>query len=77
MARIKSLIVRVGVDRAGKSHNCQANAANRVGMGDVRLKVKNGRGWDHYCKECAEVMITRGIESLTGLKGLKPASDGE
>lgn len=58
---IKSLIVQVGVDTAGKAHNCQANARHRIEKGDVRLKVRNGRGWDHYCKACAETIIARDI----------------
>jgi len=72
MARIKSLIIQLGVDTAGKAHNCQANASHRIEKGDVRLKVRNGRGWDHYCRACAETMIARDIERLTGLQGLNP-----
>ncbi len=74
MARIKSLIVQVGIDTAGKSHNCQANTRHRINMGDVRLKVKNGRGWDHYCKACAETIIRRDIQKLMELQKLKPVS---
>jgi hypothetical protein len=72
MARIKSLITQLGVDTAGKAHNCQANASHRIEKGDVRLKVRNGRGWDHYCRHCAQTMIARDIEKLTLLHSLKP-----
>jgi hypothetical protein len=54
MARIKSLIAQVEIDTAGKAHNCQANARHRVQKGEIRLKVRNGRSWDHYCRDCAE-----------------------
>ncbi len=70
MARIKTLIIQVKIDTAGSSHNCQANAQHRIEKGDIRLKVRNGRGWDHYCKACAEIMITRDIQKLTELQGL-------
>ena len=30
MARIKSLIIQVQIDRAGKAHSCQANARHRL-----------------------------------------------
>jgi hypothetical protein len=30
-------------------HNCQASEAHRLVRGDKRLKVCNGRSWDHYC----------------------------
>lgn len=72
MARIKSLVVQVEVDRAGKSHNCQANARHRIQMGDVRLKVRNGRSWDHYCAECAKVIIAKDKEKLEALGLMQP-----
>jgi hypothetical protein len=69
---IKSLITRVEVDTAGRSHNCQANARHRIAMGDVRLKVRNGRSWDHYCCACAETIIARDLVRLTELRKLTP-----
>ena len=74
---IKSLVVQVGVDKAGKAHNCQANARHRIEKGDVRLKVRNGRGWDHYCRACAVTMIARDIEKLTALHSLTPTEPDE
>jgi hypothetical protein len=70
---IKSLVVQVGVDTAGKAHNCQASAKHRIERGDVRLKVRNGRGWDHYCRACALSIISRDISKLTALQGLSPS----
>ena len=64
MARIKSLIIQVRIDAAGKAHDCQANALHQVKKGDLRLKVRNGRGWDHYCRVCAETIIDRDIQKL-------------
>lgn len=71
MARIKSLIVQVKIDRAGAAHNCKGNARHRVEKGDVRLKVRNGRSWSHYCVSCAEIIIAHDIQKLTMLKALK------
>ena len=68
MSRIKSLIAQVQIDRAGKTHNCQANARHRVEKGDLRLKVRNGRSWDHYCRACAELIIDHDIQKLTNLR---------
>jgi hypothetical protein len=73
----KSLVVQVGVDIAGRAHNCQANARHRIKKGDVRLKVRNGRSWDHYCRVCAETIIARDIAKLTALQSLEPRSDQE
>lgn len=64
MPRIKSLVERIEVDQAGKAHNCQANARHRIEKGDKRLKVRNGRSWDHYCLECARTIIQRDIAAL-------------
>lgn len=71
----KSLITQVRVDIAGKSHNCQANRTHRVMMGEVRLKVRNGRSWDHYCRDCAINILARDIEKLTALQSLTPTVD--
>ena len=72
---IKSLITRVEIDIAARSHFCQANKNHRVTMGDVRLKVRNGRSWDHYCQNCATTIISRDIAKLTDLLKLQPSSD--
>lgn len=68
MSRIKSLIEQIGIDTAGHSHNCQGNAAHRIEKGKFRLKVKNGRGWDHYCLACAKNIVARDIQKLTELQ---------
>lgn len=69
---IKSLVTHVEIDIAGKAHNCQANAKHRIEKGDVRLKVRNGRSWDHYCLGCAKNIIGRDIEKLKRLQEMKP-----
>lgn len=68
----KSLIETVRIDVALSSHNCQANQAHRVNKGDVRLKVRDGMGWAHYCKDCALKIINKDIAKLTTLRNLKP-----
>lgn len=72
MPRIKSLIVRVEIDTARKAHNCQANGNHRIQKGNVRLKVRNGRGWDHYCEACAKNMIEKDLSKLIKLQQLSP-----
>jgi len=67
----KSLVVQVRVDTAGKAHNCQGNSKHRIERGDVRLKVRNGRSWDHYCRACAENIITRDLHKLSELMKLE------
>ena len=44
-------------------------------MGDVRLKVRNGRSWDHYCHDCALTILARDIVKLTALQSLTPKAD--
>ena len=67
MPRIKSLIIRTKPDVAKKAHNCQANAQHRIERGDKRLNIRNGRGWDYYCLECAMVIVKRDVATLYGL----------
>jgi len=68
MPRIKSIVLRVEIDQAKKSHNCQANSAHRIQGGDTRLNVRNGRSWDRYCVSCARTMIERDIAELQELQ---------
>lgn len=64
MPRIKSLVIHVEVDAAQKAHDCQGNSRHRIERGDARLKVRNERGWDHYCLSCAKTIVERDIASL-------------
>jgi hypothetical protein len=68
MARIKSIIIRVEIDQAKKSHNCQANAAHRILAGATRLNVRNGRSWDRYCVPCAQMILQRDLAKLVELQ---------
>lgn len=81
MPRIRSVLIRVEIDRAQRAHDCQANARHRIGRGDIRLKVRNGRSWDHYCPTCAQTILSRAIGSLQGVQaGLvagQPVTAGE
>jgi hypothetical protein len=69
---IKSLVTHVEIDTAGKAHNCQASAKHRIEKGDVRLKVRNDRSWDHYCLDCAKKIIGRDIEKLLAIQDMLP-----
>jgi hypothetical protein len=67
MPRIRSLVTHIEIDVALKAHDCQGNANHRILRGNARLKVRNERGWDHYCLACAKVIIQRDIASLQGV----------
>ena len=67
MPRIRSLCIRAEIDVAKRAHNCQANARHRIERGNKRLKVRNGRNWDHYCLECATTIVRRDIAALEEL----------
>jgi len=77
MPRVRSLIVQVDVDTAGRAHNCQANGRHRIERGEVRLKVTNGRGWDHYCRACALTIIDRDAQKLAELLQRVTAADAK
>jgi hypothetical protein len=67
MPRIRSLVTHVEIDLALKSHDCQGNPKHRIARGDARLKVREGRSWDHYCLACAGTIIRRDIAALQGV----------
>lgn len=52
------------MDEAQRAHNCQGNSKHRIERGDKRLKVRKERSWDHYCLECAAVILRRDLETL-------------
>lgn len=81
MPRIKSIILGVKIDKAQRAHNCQANAHHRILRKDMRLNVRNGRGWDRYCLNCAKLIVQRGIAELKllerDLNAPSPVSDSD
>lgn len=64
MSRLRSLIIHAEVDTAKKAHDCRSNHRHRIESGDRRLKVRNGRSWQHYCFECAKAIVRNGISTL-------------
>lgn len=57
MARFKSVLSRLLVDRAGRLHKCQHNARHEVRKGEIRLKLTEGRTDEHFCRNCAIQML--------------------
>jgi hypothetical protein len=79
MAAPKSLILSMSVDRAVKSHKCHHSKRHVIAKGDLRLKVKVGRGHEHYCVECAQKFIGNGVENLQKLSAeleAQPVGEG-
>lgn len=75
MARPKSLLLSMSVDRAGKRHSCQHNSRHVILKGDLRLKVAVGRGYEHYCVECATKFADLATERLQALRAELGSAD--
>lgn len=69
MARPKSLLLPLSVDRALKRHVCQHNGKHVIAKGDLRLKITVGRSHEHYCVLCARKFINQAIERLQETAG--------
>jgi hypothetical protein len=68
MSRPKSFLPGgMRVDFAGRSHNCQHSSLHRIVKGEPRLKVPNGRSFDHYCVACGLRFIERDLDRLKNL----------
>ncbi len=67
LLQIRSLVECVEIDRARHSHNCRGNSRHRIQQDDRRLKVRNGRSWQHYCLACAQTIIAKDIATLQGV----------
>jgi hypothetical protein len=61
------IVIAAYLDRAGSSHNCQYSKRHRISKGDQRLKIRNGRSWDHYCLPCARSIVDRSQQDLQSL----------
>lgn len=68
MGKTKTLIINASFDVAKKSHKCQANSKHQLTQGSLRLKVKNGLGFDYYCSDCAKKIFDIDIQKLTDLR---------
>lgn len=65
MGRIRSLVTRVELDTAVRSHKCQANSRHQIKAGQPRLNVRTGRTWERYCLDCAKKIVSGSQASLT------------
>ena len=68
MGRPKALILSMVVDRAGASHNCRFNEKHRIQKGALRLKVREGRSYLHYCPECGSRFLEAAIDQAEKLR---------
>lgn len=68
MGSPRSLTLSMSVDRASKRHACQHSKKHVIAKGDLRLKVKAGRGYDHYCLQCARKFLSLSVETLQKLE---------
>lgn len=67
MARPRSLIVRMEITTAGKSHNCRHNDGHRIPMGVQRLTISDDGDKHHYCLDCAKSFLEKDIDRLRTL----------
>lgn len=68
MPRVRSLLSRIEFDTVKKAHDCQGNAGHRLERGSRRMKVRNGRSWDHYCLSCAQRILEGDFQKLQVLQ---------
>lgn len=61
----RTLLTRAEVDIAQRGHNCQANGRHRIEKGDVRLKIRKERSWEHYCVACGSAILARDAAKLS------------
>jgi len=67
VGRLKSFVQSINIDQAQRAHNCQHNAAHRIEMGDRRLKLRVGRAFEHFCRDCALESLRQDVKRLEAL----------
>lgn len=68
MAKPKSFVKSINIEKAKRAHNCQHNSKHRILAGDMRLKLKEGRTSEYFCTNCALDTIRRDIAILEEIK---------
>lgn len=71
MPKARSVLLSLDVDTTVNAHNCKASEKHRLRRGDKRLKVKlpgTQQSPDHYCKTCAQKMISDSLKRLQELQ---------
>jgi phosphoribosylformylglycinamidine (FGAM) synthase-like amidotransferase family enzyme len=68
MPRPKSVLKRLQVDTAQRSHYCQHVRSHRILQGQKRLKLIVNRNEEHFCIDCALQIIEADIKKLQDLK---------
>jgi ribosomal protein S4E len=64
MGKAKSFLQTISIDKAIKSHSCKHNKKHIINKGDIRLKLKVGRTFQHFCIECAKESLEKDIKEL-------------
>jgi len=64
---MKSILKNVSWDTALHGHKCKANSHHYIKQGELRLKIKEGRGASHYCYNCAKKILKNGLNKIIEL----------
>jgi hypothetical protein len=64
MARAKSLLKKLVVTQAKRTHNCKNNHSHQIKKGQWRLSVKEGYDTSNYCVECSKVFLANAKEEI-------------
>lgn len=75
MAKPKSFVKNLVIDKAKKSHNCQHNKQHRINQGDIRLGLKDGKSIEYFCKECSIEFLKNGASKISELISEIESSD--
>ena len=68
MAKPKSFVKSISIEKAKRAHNCQHNSKHRILAGDMRVKLKVGRTAEYFCANCALYTLKRDIAMLEEIK---------
>jgi hypothetical protein len=67
MARPKSFLPQLFIERAERRHTCRQHDGHVICQGDVRLTMKDGREVKRYCLECAIRFLNLDRDRIMGL----------
>jgi hypothetical protein len=70
MAKPKSFLKNIVVDKAMRSHCCKHNSNHKIQSGEKRLRLKTNRSHEHFCVKCAVESINADMKKLEEIKNL-------
>jgi len=67
MPKLKRLLVSACFETAQRRRQCSRNKGHEISKGDRCLVIKENMSKNNYCIECAQLILKKAKEDISGL----------